>query len=264
MGLLGFFRNLCFYDSVLPPKLFKEPTFYLRWLSFVTHEGCLFAAVGLVQKNNVPFVILINYLWPSAVLICSVLLAGQAVTRWWAFILGTLIVILSMAYEILGSLDIDSEMFKQPLDRTAYFLAFVGAIAWGLYSAISRRAGDRAGGSIAIPVFQLTLGLALILTAHPHFAHEWGLKGIENLVLGIYCAILFVSFLCWDIGVRKGNIVILSLCADFIPWLSLISATILLGVKIEYHTIISAICLVFGGLITRLGTLPRKFLATQS
>ena len=48
---------------------------------------------------------------------------------------------------------------------------------------------------------------------------------------------------------------LLSLCADFIPWLSLAAANIMIGADIGLTTVVSAILLVFGAMITRYGTL---------
>jgi drug/metabolite transporter (DMT)-like permease len=67
----------------------------------------------------------------------------------------------------------------------------------------------------------------------------------------------FIAYLCWDIGVRKGNVVSLSLLADFIPWLSLTATSIVLGVAIDPMTKLSAAILVIGALTARLGTIER-------
>lgn len=54
---------------------------------------------------------------------------------------------------------------------------------------------------------------------------------------------------------RKGSVVVLSLAADLIPWISLCAAWIILDVDIGYKTVISAAFLVLGATITRYGTL---------
>src|SRR6185312_11882518 len=74
------------------------------------------------------------------------------------------------------------------------------------------------------------------------------------LVLAGYCILQFLAYRSWDFGVRYGNLVILSLCADFIPWLSLLAAHTMLGVTIGNRTIVSALFLVIGAMITRYGT----------
>ena len=53
---------------------------------------------------------------------------------------------------------------------------------------------------------------------------------------------------------KKGSIVIVSLCADFIPWLSLAAANFTLGLDVGLTTVASVILLVTGAITTRCGT----------
>ena len=242
----------------LPRGIFRNPNLYGRWLFFVLHEALLMFSIAIVQKEHMPFLILINYLWPTAIIVCSVLLAGVKITRWWSFILGSLVVIASMANEILGPSGLSPDLFARTADCLAYAMTFGGAVSWGLYCALSRRAGDATGGSTMIPVFQLTLGLLLPVSFMPGMATWGGLTAWGPLILAVYCFIQFLAYQSWDHGMRRGNVIVLSLCADFIPWLSLLSANLLLGVDIGGRTVISAISLVMGAMITRYGTLHKK------
>ncbi len=65
----------------------------------------------------------------------------------------------------------------------------------------------------------------------------------------------FIAHQSWNYGMQHGNVVALSLCADFIPWLSLISAHLFLHAEITPTTMIAAFALVMGAMITRFGTL---------
>jgi drug/metabolite transporter (DMT)-like permease len=229
---------------------------------FVLHEGLLAAGVSLVQRRHMPFVILINYLWPTAIILCSVLLAAVRITRWWAFVLGSGIVILSMVAEIVGPAGMTLGLFARRDDCWAYLLVLIGAICWGMYSALSRREGDASGGAEVLPIFQATLGLALPLSFLPGMA-TWSrfTSGAALLLVG-YCFLLFVAYLAWDLGMRQGNVVVLSLMADFIPWLSLVSANLMLHVAIGGGVMVSAVVLVMGAMIARYGTLqPRPLVA---
>ncbi len=237
--------------------VFRSRFLYLRWICFVLHEGLIYTAMALVRHEHIPFVILLNYLWPTATIVCSVLVAGVVITRWWAFILGSLIVLGSLSAEIVGAEGISSWLFAEPLDCLAYLVALVGAVAWGLFSAFSRRGGEESGGGSVLPFFQLTLGLALPFAFLPTVAQPWLLSGSGACLLAGYCVAQFVAFLSWDFGMRRGNVVVLSLFADFIPWISLAAAHILLGVEVGVSTVISAVALVCGAMVTRYGTLAR-------
>ena len=73
-----------------------------------------------------------------------------------------------------------------------------------------------------------------------------------------YGLLMFVADLCWDVGIRKGNIVLLSLCADFVPWISLATAWLLLDADITLKTAMAGAMLVIGAIITRYGTLIKN------
>ena len=257
-GALGLLNNLWRRKGSFDRAVFLNPFLYGRGVFFSLHEILIMSAIVVVRKDNVPIVILINYLWPTAIILCSVLLAGVRIMRWWAFGLGSLVVLASLSIEMLGPHGFSGEVFTDKTDCLAYVMAFVGAISWGLYCALSRRAGEATGGGTVIPFFQLTLALALPLSFLPGYATWENLKGWWYLLLGGYCILQFLAYLSWDFGMRKGNIVALSLCADFIPWLSLFTSYLLLGVTLENKTIIAAISLVAGAMITRYGTLQKE------
>ncbi len=242
----------------LPAGLFRKRPFYARWLFFVLHEGLLTAAIFLVQKNNMPLVILINYLWPTAIILCSVLLAVVKVTRWWAFLLGSSAVLLSLVAELVGPGGFTRELFSRRADCWAYLLVFIGAISWGMYSALSRRYGDATGAAMVLPLFQATLGLALPISLLPGRS-TWARLGPGPLLLLVgYCFLLYLSYAAWDFGMRRGNVVLLSLFADLIPWLSLASANLLLHVSIGSRALTSAVVLIAGAMLARYGTLQKR------
>ncbi|HWZ52334.1 MAG TPA: hypothetical protein VNW54_12810 [Granulicella sp.] len=242
---------------LLEETIFRNPYFYARWLFFVLHEGLLVAGIYTVQKRHMPFLILINYLWPTAIILCSVLLAAVRITRWWAFLLGSLIVVSSMLPEIIGSSGITLDLFSRRADCLAYLVVLIGAGSWGMYSALSRRAGDATGGSTVLPIFQATLGLALPISFLPGMATWTRLTPLSALLLVAYCFLLFLAYSAWDLGMRQGNVVVLSLFADLIPWLSLGATNLMLHIDLGRNAVFSAGVLVLGATLARYGTLQK-------
>jgi drug/metabolite transporter (DMT)-like permease len=237
--------------------IFPNRYFYGRWLFFVLHEGLLTAGIYLVQRRHMPFLILINYLWPTAIILCSVLLGAVTIRRWWAFLIGSLVVILSMLPEIIGPVGVASNLFTRRTDCLAYLIVLLGAVSWGMYSALSRREGDATGGATVLPIFQATLGLALPASFLPGMATWTRLTLVSGLLLGGYCFLLFLAYIAWDLGMRRGNVVVLSLFADLIPWLSLVSTSLMLHIAIGRTAVFSAVLLVSGAMIARYGTLQK-------
>jgi len=254
MSAFGIVRHLLKRERIADRKIFRDWRLYARWLCFVLHEGLLAASLALVQRRHMPLVILLNYLWPTAIILCSVCLRAVTVTHWWSVTAGSLLVLASIGFEVLGPHLAVPELFTSKTDCLAYLMVFVGALAWGMYSALSRRFAQRTGGASVLPFFQATLGTALILSFF-NGGSAWSHLTLPSaaLLLG-YCFLLFVAYLTWDTGMRSGNLVFLSLFADLIPWLSLFTTSVSLHVAIPSHAVIAAVVLVAGAIITRMGT----------
>ena len=249
------------YRKALPLTFapYRTPAFILRLLFFTLHVTCIYLAVGIVPRSTVPAVIFCNYLWPSLVLFYSIPIAGLKIPRPTIFFLGTLVIILALLIEFgwhgFSEMQIGSAW-------RGIALALVGANAWGLYSAISRRSASYSGGAAVTPLFHLACAVVAVAflpnllsssTEHPPLLAmilSWPI-----ITAGIFN---FIAYLCWDIGIRKGSVIALSLLADFIPWLSLSATSFLLGLSISSATKFSAALLVLGALITRIGTIERR------
>ena len=258
MVVFGVVRFILRPEAISLRAIFRNRFFYGRWLFFVLHEGLLNLGIFLVQKRHMPFLILLNYLWPTMVILCSVPLATVSVKRWWALLLGSLIVVCSMGVEVVGPARIQEDLFSRRQDCLAYLLVLIGAVSWGIYSALSRSRGEETGGSAVLPLFQATLGLALPVSLFTSQANWHRLNPSSVALLLGYCLLLFFAYVAWDQGMRLGNIVVLSLLADLIPWLSLITTDFMLRVPLKPRTSVSAAVLVVGAIITRFGTVPGR------
>jgi drug/metabolite transporter (DMT)-like permease len=253
MTLFGFL-NLKYRKTDFDRAMFKNPFFYWRGFFMCLHVLSFMVAIYWVQTKYIPVVILLNYFWPTAVILFSVLIAGVPITRWKYFLVGLIIILTALTIELAGSLIFSSLNDLTAKDYTSFIVAFIGANSWGVYSALSRKYGSETGGGSAIPFYQMMLTPFLALA----FVFDFEIFISEALTifyLVIYSFFGFLAYMAWDYGMRKGNVVILSLFADFIPWLSLIFAALILKVEIGPKTILSAILLVLGAMITRYGTL---------
>jgi drug/metabolite transporter (DMT)-like permease len=257
-GVMGLLRQRYLVKTTFDKAWFKNPYLYGRWFFFCAHVSCIFTACGLVSVANIPLVILLNYFWPTAIILCSIRFAGVHVTRPPFLIAGLILVVASLALEILSPHSLNAaSLFSDPQDVTAYCIAFVGAWCWGMYSALSRKGGEQSGGGAVVPLFQITLSIALPLSFIPGNAAWDNLELMPALLLTVYAALQMLAYMCWDYGMRRGNIVFLSLCADFMVWISLGMAYLLLNASLGLTTVISGVMLVAGAMITRYGTLQK-------
>jgi len=161
----------------------------------------------------------------------------------------------SLGLELVGPGMFAQHRILLPYDLLAFGLVLIGSFAWGLYSAMGRKYGNQTGSSGVIPYFQLTFALGLPFYFTSGAVMPWELPSALLAVLIIFSICQFCAQQSWYYGMHHGNVVALSLCADFIPWLSLLSAYFFLGAEITTTTIISAFLLVVGAMITRFGTL---------
>lgn len=237
----GRFKNFSFL---------KNKEFYLRVAFYAAYIALEFIAIGLVSRDKMPVVTLLNYLWPTMTMLFSVWLLRQPF-RAKFFAIGTIVVLSGLGLEIVG--ETFFSVVTDTINATtaiAYCCMFVGAACWGLYSTVSRKWGALAGESAALPLIMLTT--AAVVFALRGVFHETGhMTSGAWLPLIYLCLMPLVANICWDIGVRRGNIMMLSLLGDGIPWLSLFILHLYLDVEIGLRSIISAILIVTGALISR-------------
>jgi len=202
-GMLGVINQILQGTKFPGKKVFFNPFLYGRWLFFVLHEALILSSIMLVKKENVPLVILINYFWPTAVILCSILFAGVKISRWWVFILGSVIVLTSLSIEILGPKGISVDLIENATDRLAYAMAFMGAVSWGLYCAPfeARRTCHRWRRLNPFLSTYAWLGIPAIV-----YERRYGLGQFNALVVGIFSRLLcHAIYSVSELGLRHAN-----------------------------------------------------------
>lgn len=237
---------------------FRHSQFYYRSALFALYAALLYFAIGSVDREQLPVVTLLNYLWPTVTMLLSVILLRQKF-RPLLLITGSLVVFTGLTVEILGERVF--EVFSQPhsaLTGAAFIAAALAAITWGFYTVLNRMWGPCAGGFTALPFVMLFSSVALFIL---RFSFEESSKFPTDVYLPLaYMLIVpFVANVCWDIGTRRGSLTLLSLLADGLPWASLTIASLYLGIAIESKTWLSALLIVVGALLSRWALLsPRS------
>jgi len=82
-------------------QFFRSPQFYLRAALFSLYATLFYFAIGTIERNKLPIVTLLNYLWPTFTMGLSVLVLRQKYNPP-LLLLGSLVVILGISVEILG------------------------------------------------------------------------------------------------------------------------------------------------------------------
>ncbi len=192
---------------------------------------------------------LLNYMWPLLIVVFSALLPGEKLR--WFHLAGAAAGLCGCVMLVTrgGTLAIDSAAIP------GYLLALGAAVAWAVYSVLSRRFGsvptDAVGGfCIATALLALPCHLLLEETVIPT-TQEW----LALLALGL--GPVGGAFFVWDIGVKRGDIQALGALAYATP---LMSTLLLIAtgraeggptVWLACGLIVGGAVLAGGGLLTR-------------
>jgi drug/metabolite transporter (DMT)-like permease len=216
---------------------------------FVLYTAVLFLAVGSAADRRQALEIgLVNYLWPTATILFSLLLLNQRANL--LLLPGT---ILALAGEFLVITHGDSMSWGSfgghlRADPGPYSLAFVGAVSWGLYSTLARRwSRPGAGGAVAlfIPMTGLTL---LVLSLFSRETRVWSARvGGEAVVLA---GATVLAYSLWDGAMRRGNLPLVAACSYFTPLLSTFVSCVYLRVEPGWRLWVGCLMLVAGSLAT--------------
>lgn len=193
---------------------------------------------------------LINYLWPSLTLLLAIPILGKRAT-WW-LPPGLLAVTVGIA---LGKVATAPEGTLSALatdfNALSYLCAALDALAWALYCNFSRKLSNPDGSS-PIALYMTTAGvliLAASFIANPDLTPSWG----SWVFLLAWSAVAALSYLFWDIGMRRGHVITISTTSMLIPLLSTIITAFFSGHGVSLSIVISGALVVLGSWICKRG-----------
>jgi drug/metabolite transporter (DMT)-like permease len=250
IGLAGCLTTAKGFDR----RLFADRLFYVRWATFLAAEALVTAAILLVGKPSLPMVILLNFLWPTSVVLCGILFRTVAVRRGGAVLAGGCAIVAGLAAELLAP----SGLAVGPpglVDAACFAMAASGSASWGVFTALSTRAGDGAGGTAAVSLFQASIGVLAIPALLASDGAAWQAMGGWTAAAAVgYCLVQFVAYAGWDMGARKGDVVLLGVTANALPWIAIGASRVVLDAEIGLRTVATAAAVGIGAAMTRYGT----------
>jgi len=218
---------------------------------FVVYMVSLYVAIGTAASRlQVLEVGLVNYLWPALTLLLAVpILKNRASVT---LIPGCLLAFGGVLLAATG-VGVSWDVFVGNLKGgwSPYMFAFVAAACWALYSNLARRwAGEAESG--AVPLFLLGSALTLVTLrfAFPE-ATDWTRQSVLELAyMAVFPTVLAYAF--WDAAVRRGNMILVASLSYLTPLLSIIIASVYLGVGTGWNLWVGCILVVVGSLTCRL------------
>ncbi len=238
----------------IAPMLIHPLRYYATCGSFwVSNVFFFWLAVGNVQSRDQLVVVgLINYLWPAFTLLGSIPILHKKAS-WPLLCLGLSSAFLGIFISKVATLNLGViEAFRRIIsvadeNLPAYLFALIAAFAWAFYSNFTRKIiADRGVG--AVPIFMFSAGIPLILLGRFWGESPQWSMGICTLLVGWALASGF-AFLMWDIGMRLGNVVVISATSFAIPFFSTIITCLVTGTSMRPSLIVASILTVLGAVI---------------
>jgi drug/metabolite transporter (DMT)-like permease len=196
---------------------------------FVSYTLALFLALALADDRRQTIEVgLLNYLWPTLTLLFSLVLLDKRARMGLAP--GTLCALCGIVLVLTQSTALSWSSFAANVSRNpaAYGLGTFAAIAWALYSNLTRRWGEP-GSRGAVLLFTLATGTAfwLLRLLRPE-AGAWSLRVAGEVVaLALSTALAYVF---WDLAMRAGDMVLVASCSYFTPLFSTVISSLYLRV----------------------------------
>jgi len=196
---------------------------------FVLYTVALFLGLGLATDRRQTLEVgLLNYLWPALTILFSLIILGQKASV--GLIPGTLLALFGVFLVLTQGTSVSWSSFSMNVlsNPVAYGLGAFAAIAWALYSNLTRRWGEP-NGSGAVLLFTLITGMAfwLFRLLRPE-GGAWSIRVVAEVAfLALATALAYVF---WDIAMREGDMVLVASCSYLTPFFSTVVSCMYLRV----------------------------------
>lgn len=216
----------------------------------VAYTVLLYAAVGFAEtRAQVITVTVANYLWPSLTLLFAVPILGWR-ARPLVLAIGTLLGVTGVMLAVgAGSLNSNTAV-SWTAHGTSTLPALLAAVAWGLYSNLSRRWGGPQAEN-AMPVFLLASGLVLVLMrAFRAEDSVWTARVAgEVAYLAVFPTLL--AYVCWDSAARRGNLSLVAALSYLIPLLSVLVSSVYLDLPVRPQQWLASVLVVAAAVLCK-------------
>jgi len=196
---------------------------------FILYMICLYLAIGWAfTREQFLEIGLINYLWPALTVLFAVPILKRKAHP--VLPLGLLVALFGIFLVVTHTGEFSWATFTSNLtsNPVVYALALGAALAWALYSNLSRRlAPDADSGALAF--FMLAAGLILFFIRWV-LAEESTWNTTALIEIGYMACASTLGYVFWDIAMRKGNLVLVASCSYLIPFLSVLVACTYLNI----------------------------------
>ena len=223
---------------------------------FIAYFACLNLALGMAETRSEAIVAgLVNYLWPTFVLVFSVALS-PARPRPLTFLAGIGVSLGGIA--LAASAQFASLGIAPLVGGVLPLLFALGAsVVWGLYSNLTRRF-PQSHSAGAVGLFLFLGGAALGLASPGRWPRiDWTPAATLELAYVVVFP-LSLAYALWDVAMRDGSLPLVGSASNSIPILSTAIGSAYLGVAFRGELIGGAALVVLGALLSQAAFRSRR------
>jgi len=211
-------------------KVFSLKYLLIGGALFVSYEICLSLALGMAN-NRIQAVEMgvINYLWPSLVVLLAVFSSDKPVDK--RLYPAIALSFFGVAWTVGGDQGISISQLAANIatNPLSYSMALTGAFIWAFYCNITKKL---ANGKNAITWFfiatAITLWITYLMSDEPAIVFTSG-AAIDLLITGVAMG---SGYALWNIGIIGGNMMLLATLSYFTPLLSTFFSALILDIEL--------------------------------
>ncbi|HEY7866910.1 MAG TPA: aromatic amino acid DMT transporter YddG [Psychromonas sp.] len=211
-------------------KVFSLKYLLIGGALFVSYEICLSLALGMAN-NRIQAVEMgvINYLWPSLVVLLAVFCSDKPVDK--RLYPAIALSFFGVAWTVGGEQGISISQLAANIatNPLSYSMALAGAFIWAFYCSITKQL---ANGKNAITWFfiatAVTLWITYLMSEEPAIVFTSG-AAVDLLITGVAMG---SGYALWNIGIIGGNMMLLATLSYFTPLLSTFFSALILDIEL--------------------------------
>lgn len=208
------------YFTVGLPKLSALPRryLYIGGLLFAIYEISYSLALGYaVDSRQTIEVSMVNYLWPSLIIVFAIIFDHQKSSL--LVIPGLCLSIAGICWVLGGEGGLDIRLLAANISNNplSYCLALNGAVLWALYCTVTKRIAE---GKNAITLFFAVTALMLWIKYFSDEPAPVNFSGSAAAYAVMAAAALGFGYAAWNVGILHGNTTVLATASYFTPVLS--------------------------------------------
>jgi len=211
------------------PKVKQMPKAYLFGAGsvFVFYEIIFSQAIGMASSHRQTLEVgMLNYLWPCAIVVFSIWINKQKLG--WLVWPGTALSIAGLYWCVSSGSGMSISGFTANFTETPlpYICGLIAALSWGIYCNLSARFSK---GNNGVPIFFIAIAIVLwagFFFRGGHLVFPGLVPVCELIIMGI---IFGTSYSMWEVGIHRGNFMLLAMLSYLTPAASMLFASTWLG-----------------------------------